>query len=121
MKEACKEEAAVNASAAFDRGIYLNSLHLSIYEYSRLCEIVAKQANAGNTDTFLYGASVVCSLSVNNYPKRHNLLDMCYTIADTVHVPKGMFYVFECMTGKRYKAALTRDGAMKNWQDGQLQ
>lgn len=121
MKDAYKEEAAVNASAAFDLGIYLNSLHLSIYEYSRLCEIVARQANAGNSDAFLYGASVACSLSVNHYPKRHELLDMCYTIADTVHGFKGMFYVFDCATGKRYKAAPTKDEAMKNWQDGQIQ
>lgn len=121
MEEAYKEEAAVNASAVFNLGIYLNSLNLSIYEYSRLCEIVANQANAGNTDAFLYGASVACSLSVNYYPERHNLLDMCYTIADTVLVPKGMFYIFDCATGKRYKAAPTRDEAMKNWQAGQIQ
>jgi glucose dehydrogenase len=46
---------------------------------------------------------------------------MCYTFADTITIPQGMFYVLDRVTGKRYKAAPTRDGAMENWKAGRLQ
>lgn len=46
---------------------------------------------------------------------------MCYTVADAVTIPKGMFYVLDRATGKRYKAAPTRDEAMENWKAGRLQ
>lgn len=46
---------------------------------------------------------------------------MCYTVADTITVPQGMFYVLDRATGKRYKAAPTKDEAMENWKAGWLQ
>lgn len=46
---------------------------------------------------------------------------MCYTVADTITVPQGMFYVLDRATGKRYKAARTKDEAMENWKAGWLQ
>ena len=46
---------------------------------------------------------------------------MCYTIADTITVPQGMFYVLDRATGMRYKAAPTKDEAMENWKAGWLQ
>lgn len=46
---------------------------------------------------------------------------ICYTIADIITIPKGMFYVLDRATGKRYKAAPTRDEAMENWKAGRLQ
>mgnify|MGYP006994905366 FL=1 len=46
---------------------------------------------------------------------------ICYTIADTITIPKGMFYVLDRATGKRYKAASTKDEAMENWKSGMLQ
>lgn len=46
---------------------------------------------------------------------------MCYTFADTITIPQGMFYVLDRATGKRYKAARTKDEAMENWKAGRLQ
>lgn len=46
---------------------------------------------------------------------------MCYTVADTITVPQGMFYVLDRATGKRYKAARTKEEAKENWKSGRLQ
>lgn len=48
-------------------------------------------------------------------------LAMCYTFDDIIDVPKNMFYVLDKTTGKRYKAASTKDEAMENWKAGRLQ
>lgn len=46
---------------------------------------------------------------------------MCHTVADTITVPQGMFYVLDRATGKRYKAARTKEEAKENWKSGRLQ
>lgn len=46
---------------------------------------------------------------------------MCYTFADTITIPQGMFYVLDRATGKRYKAASTKEEAKANWKSGRLQ
>lgn len=46
---------------------------------------------------------------------------MCCTFADTITVPQGMFYVLDRATGKRYKAASTKEEAKANWKSGRLQ
>lgn len=115
MKEVGKKE----AGTAFELGIYLNSLNLSVHEYSRLCAIVAKQANAGNEDAFLYGISVGHALSLDCYMRR-DMLAMCYSFADTIAGPKGKFYVLDRATGQRYKSASTKKKARQNWRARRL-
>ena len=46
---------------------------------------------------------------------------MCYTFADTITIPQGMFYVLDRATWKRYKAASTKEEAKANWRAGRLQ
>lgn len=48
-------------------------------------------------------------------------LAMCYTFADTITIPQGLFYVLDRATGKRYKAASTKEEAKANWKAGRLQ